>query len=245
LAVLPHEGTYSIMYGAVPLPFGTEFLTGYLARPDEAGRFPVVVVVHGLSGLGSAEKDICRRLARSGIVGLGLSLYDAEDDPLAAYHDLSDTQALADLEEVHEYLTSDDVAWNAGDKLGLLGVDTGGRFALIKASEAPWVGALALSYAPLTGDDQREIQVAELLAHLPVPVLALYGATDALIDPSTVDEAQSRNAHGQWILYDEVGHGFLDPEAPGFDQGAADDAMARLIAFFTQTLPPPSVEDLG
>jgi carboxymethylenebutenolidase len=245
VAVLPHEGTYSIMYGQVPLPFGTGHRTGYLARPDEAGTFPVVVVVPGLSGLSSAEKDVCRRLARSGITGLSFAPYPADDDPLAAYNELPDSAALADLDEVYEYVDSEDVTWNAGDKLGLLGIDVGGRFALVKASDAPWVGSVAVCYTPLTGDEEREIPVADRLAYLPVPVMGLYGSADELIDPGTVDEAQSRNAHGQWLLYDGAGHGFLDPEAPEFDQGASDDAMARLIAFFRATLPTASVEELG
>jgi dienelactone hydrolase len=87
--------------------------------------------------------------------------------------------------------------------------------------------------------------VADYLDHLPVPVLALYGADDEWIDRSTVDEAQRRNDHGQWLLYEGVGHGFIDIDGDGFDQSAADDAFARLIAFFKATLAEPSIDDLG
>ena len=45
MAVLPHEGTHSIMYGGWPLPIGSTQRTQYLARPDAAGRFPVVLVL--------------------------------------------------------------------------------------------------------------------------------------------------------------------------------------------------------
>lgn len=52
-----------------------------------------------------------------------------------------------------------------------------------------------------------------------------------------MDEAQRRNANGTWLLYEGVGHGFLDLNADGYDQAAADDAMNRVVEFFTTNLP--------
>lgn len=245
VAVLAHEGTYPIMFGSVPLPIGARHRTGYMSRPDEAGTFPVVIVVPDLGGLGSFEKDLCRRLARSGIAAVAVDLYGAPGDPLAEYSALTDAKALSDLEEVYEYIMSEDITWNAESKVGLLGIDVGGRFAILQAARRPWVGSLAIAYTPLTGDEQREHQVAGDLGHLPVPVLGLFGADDDLIDPSSVDEAQRRNEHGQWLLYEGAGHGFLDPTADGYDPAASDDATARIVAFFQQTLPKATVEDLG
>jgi dienelactone hydrolase len=87
--------------------------------------------------------------------------------------------------------------------------------------------------------------VADYLDHLPIPVLALYGTDDELIDPSTVDEGQRRNEHGQWLLYEGARHGFLDVDGDNYDESAADDAMARILAFFKATLAPPEIEELG
>ena len=75
--------------------------------------------------------------------------------------------------------------------------------------------------------------------------MGLYGAADDLIDASSVDEAQRRNSHGQWLLYDGAGHGFLDVTADGFDPSASDDAFARILAFLQATLGQPEVENLG
>lgn len=245
MAVLSHEGTYPILYGTWPIPVGASHRNGYIARPDEYGKVPVVFVIPDLDGLGSFEKDLCRRLAREGFAALTIDMYAEEGEPLDLYHALSDDQALHVLDELHQFLVSDDVVWNIDDAVGVLGVDVGGRFGLIKAATRDWVRSLALCYTPLTGDDEREHQVADYLAHLPVPVLGLYGASDDLIAPDTVDEAQRRNDHGQWLLYDAVGHGFLSIDSDGFDQSAADDGFARLVAFFRATLPEPDLEDLG
>ncbi|MGH8915288.1 MAG: dienelactone hydrolase family protein [Acidimicrobiia bacterium] len=245
MAVLPHEGTHSIMYGPWPIPIGSGLRTGYLARPDAAGRFPVVIVLPTLDGLSGFEKDICRMFARSGVVAIGLDFYRQKGDPLEAYDHLSDSRALTDLDEVHEYIDSDDVSWAVSSDLGLLGLDVGGRFGIVAAATRPWVKALAVASAPLTGDDDRQYQVAQYLDHLPVPVLGIYGANDELIDASTVDEAQRRNEHGLWILYDGAGHNFLDIDGELYNADAAADAGPRLVDFFKTALPKAVEVDLG
>ena len=233
------------MYGALPVPVGAAHRNGYLARPDEAGRVPAVFVIHGLDGMGSLEKDLCRRLAREGFAAITVDLYGADGEGLDLYNAMTDDSALAVLDELQQFLASEDVEWNDGGSVGVLATDLGGRFGLIKAATRDWVRSLVICYTPLTGDEEREHQVSEYLGHLPVPVLGLYGADDQLIAGSTVDEAQRRNDHGQWLLYESAGHGFLDIDGAGFDQSAADDAFARIAAFFKATLSPPEIEDLG
>jgi carboxymethylenebutenolidase len=245
MAVLAHEGTYPIMYGASPIPMGTGHRTGYLARPDTAGRFPVAIVLPSLDGLGSFEKDLCRRLARNGVLAISVDFYRQTGDPLDAYNALSDARAIADLDELHSYIVSDDLEWAVSHEVAMVGVDVGGRFGLISAATRPWVRSLVLAYTPLTGDEDREYQVANFLDHLPVPVLGLYGAEDELVAASTVDEAQNRNQHGQWLLYPGAHHQFLDIDAPEYEPAASEDAMGRILAFLRETLPPAVEEVLG
>ena len=233
------------MFGRWPLPIGSGHRSGYIARPDSAGKFPVVMVMPSLDGLGSYEKDLCRTLARSGIAAIAPDFYRDGDSPLDSYNRLADSRALTDIDEVYDFILSDDITWNVGTGLGLIGLDVGGRFAILASATRPWVRSLVVAYTPLTGDEHRDNQVAGYLDHLPVPVLGLYGQSDNLIETATVDEAQRRNDHGQWLLYEDAGHGFLDVEAEGYNEAAAADATARIIAFFRATLPPAEEEDLG
>jgi len=245
MAVLAHEGTHPIMYGGWPLPIGSSLRTQYLARPDVAGRFPVVLVLPTLAGLSGFEKSMCRTFARWGVAAIGVDSYRHKGDPHEAYEALSDRRALLDLDEIQEFIVSDDVNWAVSGDLGILGLDVGGRFAIVSASTRPWVKSVAVAYAPLTGDEDREYQVATYLDNLPVPVLGLYGTEDELIALSTVDEAQRRNDHGQWLLYEEAGHSFLDVEAEGYSADASADAHPRLVDFFKATLPAAIEVDLG
>ena len=236
------------MYGSSAVPVGAGYRPGYFSRPDEAGRFPVVLIMPGLGGLSSGEKSLARRLARNGLGVIVVALFGASGDPastLASYHDTSDREAALMLDEVYDYLQSDDVHWAHRSKVGLLGIDLGGRVALTAAATRPWVGSVAVVSTPLTGDEQRERQVADYLDSLPVAVLGLYGEADELIANETVDEAQERNGHGLWLLYEGARHDFWNEESPDFDSGAESDMFARLLEFYRSTLPAAVVEDLG
>lgn len=250
MATLPYEGTYSVINGHVTVPVGSGYRRGYLARPDHAGRWPVVVVAPDLDGLGSHEKYVARRLARKGLAVLAVELYPESPgrDPeagLLAYNQLTDKAGLRVLDEAHEFLSNDDIEWAHADRIGMLGLDVGGRFALMTAAHRSWVGASAVAYTPLTGDEERDFPVAEMLNHLATPVLGLYGNEDELIDPESVDEAQARNTGGQWLLYEGVGHGFLDEVGENFDAASFEDAIVRLSDFFMARLPKAEEIDLG
>ena len=260
MAVLPHEGTFSILYGTFRVPVGSGYRPGYLARPDEAGRFPVVFALPGIRGLRSFEKDLCRRLARRGFASLAIDLYpgdheqDSADPPadesggtdgFTAYASQSDRALLADVDEAHQFIQSDDVFWAIPDRCGVLGIDVGGRFALIAGATRPWARASIVVSTPLTGDEDREFQVADMLSHLSVPILGLYGSADGLIAPETIDAAQDRNQSGQWLLYDGAGHDFFDDSSPEYDAAAAADADSRITQFFQAALPKPETVDLG
>jgi carboxymethylenebutenolidase len=167
------------------------------------------------------------------------------DEAIAAYNDLEDRRALADLDEAHEFAMSDDVPWVSKAPVGLLGLDVGGRFALLYVATRPDVASVAVVSAPLAGDQEREHQVADALGRLRVPVLGLYGAEDDLVPAESVDTAQQMNPAGRWLLYEGAGHDFFNVGESGYHAGAASDATARLVSFFSSTLAPPQLEEVG
>lgn len=243
MAVMAHEGSFPILYEPYGIPVGSGFHTGYLARPDKTGEFPCVLVVPGIRGLTSFERDACRRLARLGYVAIALDPYPdggpgaraSLDEAVAAYNALTDRSVLRDLVEALEFLSSPDLSFALGDRVGVIGFDTGGRFGLLLA-ERPEVSGVVACYAPL-GDDDRAMHVGERLARLTVPVLGLYGAEDQLIPVASVDEAAGLS--GQWILYEGAGHEFMDPDSDDFDPAAESDAWTRIGSFFASVLPTP------
>lgn len=243
MAVMAHEGKFPILYEPYGVPVGSGFQPGYLARPDRTGAFPAVMVVPGIKGLTSFDRDACRRLARLGYVAVAIDPYRGGgpgagaslEEAIAAYVSLTDDRVLRDLRETLEFLASPDLPFVDAESVAVIGFATGGRFGLL-LSDQPQVSGVVACYAPL-GDDDRARHVGERLTRLTVPVLGLYGAEDELIPVESVDEAAGLS--GQWILYEGARHEFLDPDAAAYDEAAASDAWSRIGSFLTAVLPVP------
>ncbi len=47
-------------------------LTGYLAQPAKAGKYPAVIIIHENRGLNPHLKDVTRRFAKAGYLALGI-----------------------------------------------------------------------------------------------------------------------------------------------------------------------------
>ena len=245
MAVLQHEGTIEILYRDFAMPTGARFTTGYLARPDRIGAYPLVVLLPALRGITPFVKDLARRLARNRYAVLVPDLTrgnhpgpDASsEDLVAAYRRVRGRRALADIDDAVAFAFIDSAGWAKEGRVGVVGIDVGGRFAITYAAHRQrLVGALCVAYAPLAGDEDRELQVADALEMLPMAVLGLYGAEDGLVPVEGVDEAQRRNPHGKWILYEGVGHDFLDDDSNSYHSGAAGDTLVRLLALLAATL---------
>lgn len=245
MAVLPHEGQFNILYRSYAVPVGSAFQPGYLARPDQIGEYPGVLILPDIYGLTSLEKTMCRRLARHGMVAIAIDLYREKrpgpvgdlERAVAAYAQLDDRRALTDIDDAYEFMMSDDVGWIVDGPIGIVGLDTGGRFGLLYASDRPHVGAVVAVQAPLAGDEERGMQVASVLERLTMPVLGLYGRDDELVPSQGVDVAAGLNGTGTWILYEDTGHDFLNDGTDGYHAGAADDAMVRIERFLAANLP--------
>ncbi len=236
MAVLAHEGTHTVIFGMVAIPIGSAFHDAYLARPDSAQRSPTVVILHGIAGLDSAAKHLCRSFARHGFTAIAPDWYlgagprsSEQAEQFRAYGATSDGRILRLISETVEYMASGDVGSADATAPVVVGLDLGGRLALLFASGNRSVAAVASIYGPLHGDDGRELQVADAIGAIGAPVLGLYGAEDDLVPADHVDGAQAATPNGQWILYEGVGHGFLDAGEDGFDPGAEADALVRLV----------------
>ncbi len=234
MSVLPGEGTHVILYGSTSFPTRSAHLPAYLARPDLAGAYPAIVAVPGAEGITSGIKDVARRLARHGLAVLVVDPYRGEgpgrrataDERAAAFAKLADRRVAGDVDAALDYLRRPGTGWAAPGRLGLLGIGAGGRWALLAARDER-VRAVALAHAPLAGLEGVAVGA---------PVLGLYGRNDETVGPEEVSAAHGRMPHSEWVLYDGVGGGFLDDGSDHYDPAAADDALERLVGFFTSRL---------
>jgi carboxymethylenebutenolidase len=211
---------------AVAYPSGKETVHGVVCHPAEEGTFPAVVLVHGDFGLTDYVKDQAERLARRGYVVLAVDLYrgEAPADLMDAHimSRLPDDQALADLRAAVDYLAGrSDVR---GDRVGILGWELGGGYALDAAQHDGRLHAVVTCYGRLTTDPN-------LLKPLGASVFGIFAGKDEGISADTIAQFRAAMAKaGKRVagihVYPDCGNGFLDPAAPGATGPAADAARA-------------------
>jgi len=232
--------------GEVKIPVADGEIPAYRAIPASGGPFPVALVVQEIFGVHEHIKDICRRFAKLGFLGVAPELYAGQGDvsKIAKINEIiskvvskvPDTQVMSDLDAT--------VTWaqKSGkgniDKLGVTGFCWGGRIVWLYAAHNPRLKAGVAWYGRLVGQ-ANELQPKypiEVAAALKAPVLGLYGGADQGIPNETVDQMrQALKAAGgrsEIVLYPDAPHGFHADYRPSYRKEAAEDGWKRLQDWF-------------
>ena len=218
----------------------TGTLRGYFARPRfETRRVPAIVVVHENRGLNDHIKDVTRRVARAGFVGLGVDLLSrvGGTDSFAtvtaatqALTRLTSAELLSDLKSGIEFLKIADFV--RSDRIGAVGFCFGGGQVFNLAFNVPELTAAVPYYGtppnPLPSFD-----------NLNAKLLAIFSETDynqnGRIPELVTGMVQRRKTLGLH-LYQGTGHGFHNDTGAVYNANAASDAWSRTIAFFNTHL---------
>jgi carboxymethylenebutenolidase len=220
----------------VTFPSGKETVSGFLATPEKAGRYPGVIVIHEWWGLNDWVKEQTRKIADQGYVALAVDLYRGKTatDPMEA-HELSrmpKDRAVGDLLAAYAYLSArSDVN---GDRIGSVGWCMGGGYSLELAMHQPRLAACVVNYGELP-TDPNDIQ--QIIA----PLLGNFGAEDRGITPADVHafekSMQTMHRRVDIKIYQGAGHAFENPNnQTGYRPEAAADAWTRTITLLNKTL---------
>ena len=210
---------------------------GYLARASEAGAPGVVVIQEwwGLGGPKSDTEEIADRFAAAGYTALAPDLYHgkvaAEPDEagklmMALRIDEAATDLRGAIGQLREL---------TGKAVGIVGFCMGGALALYAACENPDdVGACVDFYGGHPAVKPR-------LAALKAPLLGFFAERDDFVSPQVVQELdQQLNEAGKvhdFTTYPSTDHAFFNRRRPEvYNQGAADDAWSKTLAFFGEHL---------
>jgi carboxymethylenebutenolidase len=234
-----------LVAGEVQIPVEDGVLPGYCARPEGAGPFPVVLVIEEIFGVHEYIKDVCRRLAHLGYVAVAPELYARLGD-LAHMTDFRkiiddviskapDALMMRDLDHAAAF-----AATQGGDlnRLGVTGFCHGGRQTWLYAAHNPRLRAAVAWYGPL-GGQATPIQpkaAVELAGDIYCPLLALYGGKDKSITDdqraAAMAAAEGAGKYVQMKIYPDAEHGFHADYRPSYNEAAAKDGWARMLAFF-------------
>jgi carboxymethylenebutenolidase len=236
--------------GDIQIPTATGPIPGYRAvGAKRKGKPPVVVVVHEIFGVHEHIRDVCRRLAKLGVLAVAPDLFvrqgdvskmaDAKEIMGKVASKVPDAQVMGDLDAA--------VAWaktsGGGDaaRVGITGFCWGGRITWLYAAHSPTLKAGVAWYGRLVGDKdalhpRHPIDVA---AALHAPVMGLYGGQDQGIPVASVEEMRKALAAGgaaakrsQIRVYPDSGHAFFADYRPSYRPADAADGWQHLVAWF-------------
>ena len=237
------EGADGIATESVEYPGEAGKLLGYLAKPAPDGPDPIaaIMVVHENRGLTDYIKDVTRRVAQAGFVGLGIDLLsrqggtDQFTDPASqaqAYNKTVPAERLADMRSSVAWLrTRNEVA---ADRIGTVGFCAGGGNVWLVATSGETLQAYVAFYGtPIPATDQ--------LDNLNAPILLNYAELDSRLT-GTIPLAALTQKQKRFALsvYENAGHAFHNDTGPAYNRTAACDAWSKTIDFFGRHLSPPT-----
>ncbi|HRA62553.1 MAG TPA: dienelactone hydrolase family protein [Burkholderiaceae bacterium] len=233
--------------GDIWVPVGSEKMPAYMAAPAKAGKYPVVIVVPEVFGMHEYQKDICRRLAKLGYVGItsdpffrsgDLSKMTNIGEVVGMANKLADTQMLSDMDDLVAFIEKQPKA-HAG-KIGITGMCRGGRTVWMAIAHNKKIKAGVSWYGGLNPIPVSMPQTPhDVAGALNGPVLGLYGGADTGIPVSEVARLQevlkagNKNSQAsRFVLYPGVGHAFHADYRPSYRKEAAEDGWQKMLAWF-------------
>ncbi|TDK33265.1 dienelactone hydrolase family protein [Luteimonas terrae] len=238
--IAPDDARLQASYREFDSPEGNGRGRGYLVRPDGAtGPLPLVLVVHENRGLNPHIEDVARRVALEGYIAFAPDAlfpkggYPGEEDAARAlFATLDQDKARADFVAAAAFLRTVD---GGNGRLGVVGFCYGGGMANWLATRLPDLKAAVPFYGPAAPLEDVPKITAELLV-----VLA---SNDVRVNAGWPDyEAALKAAGKTYTLFQpaDTEHGFNNDTTPRYDEAAARDAWARMLALFARTLHAPA-----
>jgi len=235
------EGTPGIVSNNITFPGEGVTLLGYLSRPDPlpSTQLPAVIVIHENRGLVDHIKDVTRRVAAAGFVGLGIDLLSRQGgtDQFAdataqqqAYGRTVQVERRSDMISALDYLKH--LPYVRFDRIGAVGFCAGGGNVWDLTLVLPELAAAAAFYGTPTPP-------LDLIDLIKTPVLANYAELDRALSlrmPDVITAMLTKQKTFSFRLYQGVGHAFHNDTGPAYNAAAATDAWAQTIAWFNKFL---------
>jgi carboxymethylenebutenolidase len=221
---------------------GPLFAYQVFPRSSVGTRTPAVIVIHENRGLNEHIRDVTRRVAKAGFIGLGLDLLSRQGGTMAfpdpeqagaAYNRTRPEERRQDMNSA--LLTMLEQEYVVPGKVGIVGFCAGGGNAFDLAVNTDRLAAAVVFYGtPLATD---------AVANLRAPLLGIFAeldrGTNARLPALMTALSDQRKTFGLHI-YENTNHAFHNDTGARYDAGAACDAWAKTIAFFNRHLNGPT-----
>jgi carboxymethylenebutenolidase len=229
----------------IPGMNGIPEVRAYVAKPEGAGPFPVVIMIHEFFGLNESIVSKADGLAAEGYLVVAPDTFRGSTTswiPRAIYQVITTKpeQVNADLDIVYAWLEAQPAVDSS--RIAIVGFCYGGRTALVYSLHNNKLAASVVFY----GSPETDPAV---LKNLPGPILGIYGGADQSIPVENVTafEAALTQAGVQHeiIVYSGQPHAFVQDMAGIRAGGAQGQAWAQMLKFLDAHLNQTGVGQTG
>ncbi len=234
--VKPDDARIKTGYETVPAGPANPALKGYLARPANTARLPVVLVIHENRGVNPYIEDVARRLAVANFIAFAPDAltpfggYAGDDEKAAALFSQLDRAKLP--EQFQACATWLRARPDSTGKLGAVGFCFGGT--MVNTLAVRMGGELSAG-VPFYGSQPAIADVARIKA----PINAQYAGLDARVTdggPACAAALTAAAVAHEEHIYANTNHGFHNDTTPRYDAAAAQLAWGRTLAWFEKYL---------
>lgn len=235
-AVLGAERLDGITNVKIPGIGGGPDVRAYVARPQGAGPFPAVMMIHEFYGLNESIVSLADLLAEEGYLVVAPDTFRGSTTawiPRAIYQVITTRpeNVNADLDSVYAWLQAQpDVD---ASRIAISGFCYGGRTSLAYSLHNDQLAATVIFY----GSPETNSQV---LRTLPGPVLGIFGGADQSIPVSQVNAFDAALTEAgvphEVTIYEGQPHAFVEDAGGVRSGGAQAEAWNQMLAFLETNL---------
>ncbi|MBM3734463.1 MAG: dienelactone hydrolase family protein, partial [Acidobacteria bacterium] len=234
---VPEDAT-DIVAEDIQYPGKAGTLFAHLAKPkDLTEALPAVIVIHENRGLVPHHRDMTRRFARAGFIGLGVDLLSRQGGTRSipeaqltqAYGRTLVPERLEDLQSSVDYLKSE--GFVRADRIGVTGFCAGGANTYLLAFNSKDIAAAA----PFYGAPPMPIPDITGVAPLCVFLGDVDPGTNANI-PALLTAINAARASAEMHMWAGARHAFMNDTGAAFNAAAACTSWDILLGFFRRHL---------
>jgi len=240
--------------GVISLQSGGQQIAGYLATPNEPGKYPGIVVIQEAFGLDDHICDLARRFAYIGYNAVAPALYWRRgapkdpgnmDDVRPVMFGLPDSEAVQDLEAAADYLRA---IPGATGKVGAIGFCSGGRHTLLFACSSKkvdaaidcWGGFIHRANPDEQTNAARPKAPLDMVGQLNCPLFGVFGVEDqnppVELEAELKKRAQAAGKDVTTKIFQGAGHAFLADYRPSYREAPAYQLWGDIQVYFDKHL---------
>jgi carboxymethylenebutenolidase len=210
-------------------------MESFLAKPDGAGPFPGIIVIHEIFGLNDNIREIAGQFAEKGYAALAVDLFSNRNRMVCMMQVMHgmlirplNNSMLADLKSCVAFLQKQPNV--DANRIGTVGFCMGGAYALQLAITDKGMKAASVFYGANPKPLEAVAEACPIIGSYPDKDFTTKAAQELEVSLTTY------NIPHDIKIYDNTQHSFYSQQRTPFEVDASRDAWQRMLSFFEKHL---------